>query len=110
MNLQEQKCQQQPIAVSCFTATAKQKVVSDICDYFREKLAQIDEVAGVDGLGLMIGVRLKTKKAADILVQCAQRGLLILTAKEKLRFLPPLNISDENIKTGMAILKDILDN
>ncbi len=37
-NLQEQKCQQQPIAVSCFTATAKQKVVSDICDYFREKL------------------------------------------------------------------------
>ena len=79
-------------------------------ELFRELLAQIDEVEGVDGLGLMIGVRLKTKKAADILVQCAQRGLLILTAKEKLRFLPPLNISDENIKTGMAILKDILDN
>ena len=37
-NLQEQKHQQQPIAVSCFTATAKQKVVSDICDYFRSKL------------------------------------------------------------------------
>lgn len=79
-------------------------------ELFRELLAQIDEVEGVDGLGLMIGVRLKTKKAADILVQCGQRGLLILTAKEKLRFLPPLNISDENIKTGMAILKDILDN
>ena len=27
----------QPIAVSCFTATAKQKVISDICDYFRAK-------------------------------------------------------------------------
>lgn len=37
-NIQEQKQLQQPIAVSCFTATAKQKVVSDICDYFREKL------------------------------------------------------------------------
>ena len=37
-NLQEQKHQQQPIAVSCFTATAKQKVVSDVCDYFRAKL------------------------------------------------------------------------
>lgn len=36
--LQEQKRLQQPIAVSCFTATAKQKVVSDICDYFRAKL------------------------------------------------------------------------
>lgn len=36
--LQEQKQQPQPIAVSCFTATAKQKVVSDICDYFKKKL------------------------------------------------------------------------
>ncbi len=26
------------IPVSCFTATAKQKVIADICDYFREKL------------------------------------------------------------------------
>ena len=37
-NLQEKKNQRQSIAVSCFTATAKQKVVSDICDYFKQKL------------------------------------------------------------------------
>ena len=37
-NLQEKKLQKQSIAVSCFTATAKQKVVSDICDYFKLKL------------------------------------------------------------------------
>ena len=36
--LQEKKQQTKPIAVSCFTATAKQKVVSDICDYFKQKL------------------------------------------------------------------------
>ena len=36
--LQEKKHQEVPIAVSCFTATAKQKVISDICDYFRSKL------------------------------------------------------------------------
>ncbi len=36
--LQEKKHLDQPIAVSCFTATAKQKVISDICDYFRAKL------------------------------------------------------------------------
>lgn len=36
--LQEKKQLGQPIAVSCFTATAKQKVISDICDYFRLKL------------------------------------------------------------------------
>lgn len=37
-HLQEKKQLEQPIAVSCFTATAKQKVISDICDYFRIKL------------------------------------------------------------------------
>ena len=36
--LQEKKHLEKPIAVSCFTATAKQKVISDICDYFRTKL------------------------------------------------------------------------
>ena len=36
--LQEKKNLNHPIAVSCFTATAKQKVISDICDYFRSKL------------------------------------------------------------------------
>ena len=36
--LQDKKQLEQPIAVSCFTATAKQKVISDICDYFRAKL------------------------------------------------------------------------
>ena len=36
--LQEKKRLLRPIPVSCFTATAKQKVISDICDYFRSKL------------------------------------------------------------------------
>lgn len=35
---QQKKCMEKPIPVSCFTATAKQKVISDICDYFKEKL------------------------------------------------------------------------
>lgn len=37
-HIQEKKQQYRPIAVSCFTATAKQKVISDICDYFLQKL------------------------------------------------------------------------
>ena len=37
-NLQEKKGMTSPIPVSCFTATAKQKVISDICDYFKRKL------------------------------------------------------------------------
>lgn len=34
---QKKKCKN-PIPVSCFTATAKQKVIQDICDYFKQTL------------------------------------------------------------------------
>ena len=37
-NYQEKKSMTRAIPVSCFTATAKQKVISDICDYFKEHL------------------------------------------------------------------------
>lgn len=36
--LQNKKGLKEPIPVSCFTATAKQKVIMDICDYFKKKL------------------------------------------------------------------------
>lgn len=82
--------------------------VSKKGEYFKSELLKIEEVDGVDGLGLMIGVRLKTKNAAEICNACTQNGLLILTAKEKLRFLPPLNITYEEIDKGIEILKRIL--
>lgn len=37
-SLQENKNLEEQIPVSCFTATAKQKVIEDICTYFKEKL------------------------------------------------------------------------
>lgn len=37
-NYQEKKSQDGPVAVSCFTATAKQKVIQDIKDYFQQTL------------------------------------------------------------------------
>ncbi|SEK25102.1 aspartate aminotransferase family protein [Ruminococcus albus] len=78
-------------------------------DYIREKLKDVPEVTGISGMGLMLGVSLKTKTAGDVCKACLDNGLLILTAKEKLRFLPPLNISYEEIDNGLAILKDILE-
>ncbi len=82
--------------------------VNKKAEYFRAKLAEIPEVEGVDGLGLMIGVRLKTKKAGEVCKECLDKGLLILTAKTKLRFLPPLTITYEEIDKGIAILAEIL--
>lgn len=82
--------------------------VNKKAEYFRAKLMEIPEVEGVDGLGLMIGVRLKIKNAADICKACLDNGLLILTAKTKLRFLPPLTITYEEIDKGFEILKKVL--
>ncbi|MFT3951659.1 MAG: aspartate aminotransferase family protein [Oscillospiraceae bacterium] len=91
------------------TAAGFLAAVSEKAAYFREKLAELPEVDGVDGLGLMLGIRLKTKNAAAICKACAENGLLILTAKEKLRFLPPLNITKDEIDAGMTILAKLLD-
>lgn len=77
-------------------------------EYIRNKLMQIDEVEGVDGMGLMLGIRLKTKNAAEVLKAAAENGLLILTAKTKLRLLPPLTITYEDIDAGIAILAGLL--
>lgn len=77
-------------------------------DYLRAKLLEIPEVDGVDGLGMMIGIRLKTKNAADVCKAAVDNGLLLLTAKTKLRLLPPLNITKEEIDKGIEILKKLL--
>ena len=76
--------------------------------YFREKLDAMPQVEYVRGRGLMLGVKLKEKDAHDVLVQCAKAGLLILTAKELVRFLPPLTITQEDIDQGLAIFQQVL--
>ncbi len=85
--------------------------LDDVCQkgyYFYQKLMAFDEVENVTGTGLMIGIQLKTKKSADVCKACLDNGLLTLTAKEKLRLLPPLNITYEEIDKGLAILEKIL--
>lgn len=78
-------------------------------EYIREKLLTSPEVASVSGLGLMIGIELKTKKAADIVKAALDKGLLLLTAKTKVRLLPPLTITYEEIDRGLEILLSLLN-
>jgi len=77
-------------------------------EYFREKLCAIPEVSGVSGIGLMIGISLRTKDAKETAKAALDNGLLVLTAKDKVRLLPPLTISYDEIDAGMKILADIL--
>ncbi|MCH5204656.1 MAG: aspartate aminotransferase family protein [Oscillospiraceae bacterium] len=77
-------------------------------EYFREKLMALPEVGSISGLGLMIGFELKTKDAHDVAKEALEKGLLVLTAKEKLRLLPPLTISYNEIDEGIKILTELL--
>lgn len=76
--------------------------------YIKEKLLDIKGVEFVSGDGLMIGIK-TTKEASDILQKCMAKGLLVLTAKEKVRLLPPLNISYKEIDDGIEILKGVIE-
>ena len=78
-------------------------------DYLRAALSKMKGVASVSGLGMMIGIALKDQKAADVASTALQKGLLVLTAKDKVRLLPPLTISYEEMDQGLAILQSILD-
>lgn len=77
--------------------------------YIREKLLTSPEVASVSGMGLMIGIELKNKKAGNVVKAALDKGLLLLTAKTKIRLLPPLTITYEEIDKGLEILLGLLN-
>jgi len=86
--------------------------LDEVCrkaEYIKNALADCKEVESVSGLGLMIGISLKSKKAADVAGKCLEKGLLVLTAKDKVRLLPPLTISYDELSDGLKILIEILE-
>ena len=78
--------------------------------YIRQRLLTSPEVASVSGMGLMIGIELKSKNAAEIVKAALGKGLLLLTAKTKVRLLPPLTISYDEIDRGLEILLRLLNS
>lgn len=77
--------------------------------YLEERLSTIQGIEKINRLGLMVGIVLKDKKAGDILHAAAEKGLLILTAKDNIRLLPPLTISKEAIDRACTILQTLID-
>lgn len=72
----------------------------------RSMLSGAEGIESVSGMGLMIG--LKTKKtAAEVCAQCLKRGVLVLTAKDRVRLLPPLNIETELLIKAVKIIKEV---
>lgn len=76
-------------------------------EYFKEKLAAIKGVKNVSGMGLMIGLETE-KPAAEIAKKCIDKGLLVLTAHSKVRLLPPLSISKDEMDFAVRILSEVI--
>ena len=77
-------------------------------DYLEQQLRTIPAVKNVRRMGLMVGIEIE-QDAHDVAVKCVQNGLLIITAKDVLRMLPPLTITKENIDEAITILKNTLE-
>ena len=61
-------------------------------------------IESVTGLGLMIGIK-TVKPAAEVLAACRENGVLCLTAKDKVRLLPALNIPDDLLIKAAEVIK-----
>lgn len=78
-------------------------------EYMREKILAMPHVVGIDGLGLMMGIRLDDGIiSSDVVRKGIEKGVLLLTAKAKVRLLPPLNISYVEIDRGLKALEEAL--
>ena len=75
--------------------------------YLEAKLRKIKEVKNVRRMGLMVGVEIDGD-AHDAALKCVENGLLIITAKDLLRMLPPLVITEEEIDEAVSILEKTL--
>lgn len=70
-----------------------------------DTLSGVKGIESVCGMGLMIGIK-TVKPAADVVRECMERGVLCLTAKDKVRLLPALNIPVPTLKEALEIIKN----
>ena len=75
--------------------------------YLEKKLLALENVKGVRRLGLMVGIEVDGD-AHDLAIKCVENGLLIITAKDVLRMLPPLTITAAELDEAVSILDKVL--
>lgn len=75
--------------------------------FIRAELGALPNVRSISGQGLMLGVE-SEKDSKQLVLALLARGVVCLTAKHKLRLLPPLNIPWEALKQAVTIIKEEL--
>ena len=73
-------------------------------EYVFNELSNAKGVESVSGKGLMIGIK-TARPAKDVIAECIENGVLCLSAKDKVRLLPALNIPMETLERAIAVIK-----
>ncbi len=79
------------------------KEVTEKGEYIKNKLIGKPGIESVSGIGLMLGVKLACD-AKKVVSSCLEKGVLFLTAKDKVRMLPALNVPYESIDKALDVL------
>lgn len=74
--------------------------------YIFDEMSNAKGVESVTGAGLMIGIKTE-RNAKDVVNECVKKGVLCLTAKDKVRLLPALNIPFETLKKAISVIKEV---
>lgn len=77
-------------------------------EYIISRLSACKNVKSVSGKGFMLGIECE-KPAKEIIAAAMEKGVLVLSAKTKVRLLPPLNIPFELLENAMDILVEIIE-
>ena len=75
-------------------------------EFIFESLNGAKGVISVNGMGLMIGIKTE-RNAGDVIKECLEKGVLCLSAKDKVRLLPALNIEEDLLEKAVAVIKEV---
>ena len=75
--------------------------------YIFNELENAPGAESVSGMGLMVGIK-TVKPVSEVVEKCIENGVLCLTAKDKLRLLPALNIKMSDLEKAVGVIKEAL--
>lgn len=76
-------------------------------EFIKNQVLTMPHVTDVAGMGMMLGVSLDVD-AKEVIQKCLDNGLMVLSAKTKVRLLPPLTITRKELEKGLSILANVL--
>ena len=79
--------------------------INEKSQYIKDELKSVNGVEEISGMGLMLGIK-TVKPAKEVVKICMDNGVLCLTAKDKLRLLPALNIDTDALKKAVNVIKE----